>query len=1228
MRLMVENLVMHGFKSLRVEGSIFPTDYLQTIAELKAPGQNGLDYGLDETRSISDAVDQHWQSARRDFVDMTMTADKHSRDWLENALFARILGYRDLSATGNITHEDRVYKLTHSALNGSVPFLFVPNVVNLDTAGLEYGYHPEGRQSPHGLIQEFLNAREESLWGIVSNGTKLRLLRDNASITRPSYIEADIERMFADDLFPDFRLLWLVAHATRLEPKEGRTSKCIIETWRDKAHEIGVRALQDLRFGVQNAIKELGNGLLNNGANDELRNAVKEQISRERFMQELLKLVYRLLFLLTTEEQDILHTPDATDAQRQLYADGYSLKRLRNKSRRRRNDDKHTDLWIGLQIIFKALSKGTRDLGLPGLGGLFKENPDFSFRNCYISNCRLLAAIRSLCFLRKGDVYPSVDYQNMNTEELGSVYESLLELTPEITAGTTPDTWRMGFIGDNESSKTTGSVRKLTGSYYTPPSLVSELIKSTLEPVIEKKIENSTERRKDLLQLKVLDPACGSGHFLLAAARRIADEILKSDKRTDDLDVSSRKHALREVVQNCIFGVDKNPLAVELCKAALWIEAVEPGKPLTFLDSHIKLGDSLVGLLDPAVLNEGIPKEAYKPLTGDDKDICASLRKESKTNQKWQKDLLYDTKSVSEFYKSAENFYKMPENTLTESQQKQANWNAFLESPIRQVELLQANLFVGAFYAEKQKDNSELVPISQDIIGVKNDQIKPGLKDYVEHLSTANTFFHWYLEFPDIMQKGGFDVVLGNPPWERIKLIEKEFFASKSPSIAGAKTKAERERKIKKLGEEDATDAETVLYSEYLIAKRGAQAASNYIRNGNKFFYTGIGDINTYPLFAELCYRLVSPTGRAGIIVPTGIATDDTTKTFFNELVASKRLTSLFDFENRKKLFPDIDSRLKFSLLTMSGEKVVDDKSEFAFYLHKAEDLGERGRRFTLTDEDFALFNPNTLTCPVFRSSAEMKINRKIYSHIGCVLWENDINESSNNNGENDTNTKLWNEDGEGETDNNPWRISFQRMFDMSNDSKLFKSREELENLGFQLIDNIFIKGEVIFLPLYEAKLFHRYDHRYATFEGNVGTGGKTKMPRVTTSEEKKDFKKVIIPQHWINKEEVLSKHPPPPHAEMLKQRRRLTTHYRSNQQSNSNLRSHCILRAGEHSSSHQGQRFMIALRLVARATDIRTVISSCLTLTGLGNTAARIAIASGCWQHEKSQAQQTKKPA
>ena len=319
--------------------------------------------------------------------------------------------------------------------------------------------------------------------------------------------------------------------------------------------------------------------------------------SMQAWFEQLLRVVYRLIFLAVAEERELLHGPDASEPARDLYASAYGFSHMRDRSARRSSHDHHHDAWEAAKIVFRALEHGEKLLGLPALGGLFTRGATLDLDDAKLSNRALLRAIFHLSWLLENGRRVRVNWRDMATEELGSVYERLLELVPVRDEHGR----RFGFADADEAR---GNARKTSGSYYTPDSLVQTLLDSTLDPILMRaEAEGGAEA---ILKLSVIDPACGSGHFLLGAARRMATRVAQ----LRESEAPDYPAAMRDVVSRSIHGVDRNPMAIELAKVALWIEAVEPGKPLSFLDSNIRCGDSLIGVFDIEMLKKGIPDEA------------------------------------------------------------------------------------------------------------------------------------------------------------------------------------------------------------------------------------------------------------------------------------------------------------------------------------------------------------------------------------------------------------------------------------------------------------------------------------------------------------------------------------------------------------------------------------------------------------------------------------------
>jgi len=670
--------------ALRIEGSLLPAEFIQKLLELKADHQSADAYGIPPGLNLKDEVGRYWRIATALWADFKARSARPDANpdklalshWL-TPLFTRVLGFENWTAISGEEIDERRFPLTHKL--GATPLLLVPHTVDLDRSDARFA--PEGRRrSPHATVQEYLNASHQALWGVVCNGHTLRLLRDNPSLTRPAYIEADLARIFEEERYADFVALWLLAHGTRFgNGTDGHHEALpILEHWHGQAQETGERALEKLRDGVTDALRQLGNGFLAHPANTELRAALSDRrLASADFFKQLLRLVYRLILLHTAEDRGLLHAPDATPERRELYAKGYSAHLLHERALKSRAD-RHADLWQGLQVTIRGLANGAEPLGLPALGGLFAADKCPNLDAAELPNKALLAAVRALCFFRSGAVLARINYRDMDTEELGSVYESLLELQPAINVDANP--WRFGFIGDESESEARGSARKLTGSYYTPDSLVQELIKSALEPKIAEALKKP-DPRAALLALKVIDPASGSGHFLLAAARRIAAEVARLDAESDIPEAQAFRHALREVVAHCIYGVDLNPLAVELCQTALWLETLEPGKPLGFLDHHVRHGNSLVGILDPAIMAEGIPDKAYTALTGDDKPTCTALKRTNRTQVSNSRvpELLLATDALAKAHATLD---AMPEDSVEAIAAKRARQIALGAAPL------------------------------------------------------------------------------------------------------------------------------------------------------------------------------------------------------------------------------------------------------------------------------------------------------------------------------------------------------------------------------------------------------------------------------------------------------------------------------------------------------------------------------------------------------------------
>ncbi|WP_016854811.1 Eco57I restriction-modification methylase domain-containing protein [Halomonas smyrnensis] len=1073
----------------RLEGGLLPADLLNQLDALQLPGQQPSDYAIPKGLTLRDEIGRYWRIAqaqwasfngkrqREDLSDPTATA----QSWMES-LLTQVFGFSDLTEAGHArVIGERHFPITHYAFDGAVPLvLCTPKHDAMDERLPRFG-HEGRRRSPTGLLQEYLNASDEVHWGLVSDGQRLRILRDNPSMTRPAFVEIDLASLFTEERLPEFRRLWLLLHASRFAPHEldGNPS-CWLELWREEAEEQGERLLDKLRLGVTEALKALGDGFLAHPENDALRQRfIEGKLDAHAYYQELLRLVYRLLFLLRAEARDLLHPAGSDPLACERYREGYSLELLRQAARKaHRFEPRHHDLWLTLQQTLAGLAGGQPLLALPALGGLFDAAQCPNLDAALIDNRSLLNAMRALTWhrsdVRRGLV--ATDYANMDAEELGSVYEALLELVPAVSH----IPWQFRFVGLDDGDTTAGNLRKLTGSYYTPDVLVQSLIDTALKPVIRQRLEEHREQpRQALLALRIVDPACGSGHFLLAATRTLAREIARLDAEDNEPTPEQFQHALREVAQHCIFGVDVNPMAVELCRTALWMEALEPGKPLTFLDSHIQPGNALIGVFDPTVLESGIPNEAFKPLEGEDDELLKELRKRNKAMaDTLAVDLRINTRQMAEVE-------ELPEESLADIAEKRHQWEATQESPeARRARLLQ-DLWTAAFFIPKTEHLKDHIVTNEVLMAANRDELDPQIEAEVRLRAEQNRFFHWRLQFPEVFEREspGFDVVLGNPPWEVSQLSEEEFFAARDPDVAGLAGDT-RKQAIRSLKESN-----PALHAEYESTRFALAAANRFYRGSGRFALTAHGKLNLYPLFSELALGLYSQQGRAGIVVQRGIATDDSNKLFFQRIIEGQYLSSLLDIENREKMFKRVDSRYTFCLLTLAHDIL---EAELLFYATNEADLTDESRRIHLEPGDFLRINPNTLTTPTFRADRDAQITRGIYKRVPVFEREKD-------------------------PISNPWGVNIkQGLFNMTSASHLFIRYDKLNTSGAQLEGNQFHLVSQRYLPLYEAKMVHHYDHRFATYD----TDGET--IRDTTETEKADPDFAPLPRYWVNEWEVV----------------------------------------------------------------------------------------------------------
>lgn len=1140
------------YTSIHIYGHLLSDDILHNIErDNTLIGNRDQDFGMDI--SVSSAIDYVWSSLRNDWnfykeragnerlVNKDPYGTRRARDLMERLL--QSLGYKLDRQVANIEVAGTGYDISYTCPDlGNMPFVIIGenittdgSINTLDKCSLDYRAKGNMRKkSAHATMLEYLNATE-NVYGIISNGQILRIIRNSGQLVKLTYIEFDLRRMLEEDKYTEFCLMFRLLHASRF--RTSGDEPCVMERWFNMSIESGNRIRNGLSRAVQTTMETIGNAVLTSKGegNDALRRAFADgTMDAAKLNKELIHFIYRLLFLFIIEERGLVYQiPDSVDAPdykqqcqwQDIYKKYYAASHLRRLSELSYlKQRQYSDLWQGLMDTFHLFEPDTfgEKLGIKPLGGvLFGTETLHWLKQCQVSNRDLLAAFAALNeFTDERQQRVKINYSSLDVEEFGSVYEGILEMRPFVQPGVAASDWQFGFVG--------GLDRQSTSSYYTRPDLVQNLIKTTLEPVIKEKMADcatTEEKVKALLNMKVCDAASGSGHIVLAMARTIAWYVCTLRTGEDNPASLDYRQALREVISRCVYAVDYNPDAVELCKVVLWIEGYCAGKPLSFLDHHIRCGNSVLGVSDLQMLIDGVPDKA---LTAEDKDTLKALKK---LNQEAVKAVNGNTGNEPTF--GFENPFgieemsiaqigladkirfinHLPEDTLEQEIVKQLRWQELMASA--RVDCLRraCDIYAYAFYhtvkadelykdkggTDKELDLEAEVPYTKTVMRALQEieamehlekgeplptyyrQLSADFKTEVKRIAEEQRFFHWCVEFPEVFAANkGFDVMCGNPPWDKLQMEEEKWFAGKDEDIVKAANQAERKEKIAKL-----QTSAPKLYEEFTTACNALTSQSNFVKNSGRFPLTAVGKLELSSLFAELCLSFSKEAW--GLVMPTGIAVNDSNKYFFSKLIDENRLVSLYDFENREKLF-EIDSRFKFCLITAGKAQAEPRTVSGGFYLTRIDHLLDPRRIYTLRTDDFARLNPNTKTCPVFRTSRDAKLTAKIYRNS----------------------TILYNEI----TGKNPWNVKFGSMFNMSTDSYLFRTYAQLTAQGATLNGNTFttVDGET-YVPLYEGKMIWHYNHHYGTWPTEGERPNSINMPSL---DELSNPDSCIMPWYWV----------------------------------------------------------------------------------------------------------------
>lgn len=923
-------------------GGLFTHHFIEAIqqASFGHPAAAAETFGLQGMKALSPAelekqiaiawelLTERWDSLGRGLPGMDISSLRER--WVR-PLFTMLEFELDYQRADLVLEDDMRFPVSYLGRPVAVPGkASIP--IHTVLANVDFDVRPEKGMrgikglAPHDVLQRYLNLTRDERWGLLTNGLRLRLLRDYHHSTSRGYVEFDLEEIFEERDFAAFRGLYRLCHVSRfvVTGADGK-AETPLDLFYQHAQATGVKVGEDLRQNVRAAIEILANGFLRAtpGLLDHLTSMTEavhypeigDLPAEQAFFHDVLTVIYRMLFLLFAEQRGML------PGRGSLYAEQFSLTALRTRAERPLGEDEHLDLWERLGTTFHMLEKGAPELGIFGYNGaLFGSertptlNPSPISRNgggagegAALHNSDLLRAVRALTTVERDGALQRVSYLDLSVEEIGSVYESLLDYTPRISRTHEQVDGREiapgAFFLDPR-----GAARKTTGSYYTHPSLVNQLIQSALLPVLAERLEaavpsfdgeqpevlNEAEREAAeaaVLDLRVVDPACGSGAFLISANNTLALTLARV--RSGDLYPPEQviRRARRDVLAHCIHGVDLNPMAVELCKVSLWINAAVDDAPLNFLDHHIKCGNSLVGA-SAALLEAGIPDEAYQPVSGDDKTLARSLRAQNKEERDGQMSLWQMT--VIETEANLHAWRKLTQMAEDEPRVAERLYLDYQSAEAYRQRKLAMDLWTSAFFWKLDGDTPR-PPTTQTVRQAQADpKLLPG--DVIE---TANElveryrFFHWELEFEDVFAKGGFDVILGNPPWD---IVQEE----------SGKT--------------------------YEFDK-----LKNWYNNGIYEILKGRRDL--YKLFITKSIELISVSGRKAFIVPLGVFVEEDGYNLRQKLFEKGSVISLQHFQNhRKAFFSDVDSRYRFVALTYSHKS--DFSHSYSTVISLPSDIG------------------------------------------------------------------------------------------------------------------------------------------------------------------------------------------------------------------------------------------------------------------------------------------------
>ena len=1002
--------------------------------------------------------------------------------------------------------------------------------------------------SPHGQILRYLTTADIASegrirFGILTNGSVWRLYDRRAQPRATGFFEIDLAQLLQPGNEDGLRVFLLLFGRASFA-LQGTATTTFLEVAIAEGRRYEQSVAHDLSSVVfERVFPRLVEAVANSAGIDRL----------PEVHSAALIFLYRLLFVLYAEDRGLLPVND-------VRYDDYGLrKRVREDVARRMAEGDNfsstaSHYYNRLTELFRQIDSGDESIGLPPYnGGLFAPEAAPILERIRVPDTVVADIIYDLSHTatghENGGARRFVNYRDMSVQQLGSIYERLLEREPARSAD--------GGVEIRLDSY----ARKDSGSFYTPQELVDLIVDQTLKPLAEERLRAFEDRARALatdrrpradrmtalerldpaeavLRLKVLDPAMGSGHFLVSAVDFLSDYIAELIEHVPDVpewldgayespvvgriaeirrgilqraqegnwiidvaQLTDQAIIRRMVLKRCIYGVDKNRLTVELAKVSLWLHSFTVGAPLSFLDHHLRCGDSLIGIRVRDAIRE---LDRLGGLFAGSAMAGAEVAAEGMARIEEMSDA-----DVVEVHGSASAFREVEETTadlrglldfvcglqwMTAGMKARAR--SRFEAPL------------AAALSRRPTEAYRILAHGPDSASAGAGDVDPDhwttLRDCWQEaraIARQEGFLHWDAAFPGVWQhwqnrspEGGFDAVIGNPPWDRIKLQEVEWFATRAREIALAPTAAARRAAIRRL-----RDRGEPLADEFDAAKERADQLGRMVRGSGSYALLGGGDINLYSLFVERAMSLVKPGGLVGLLTPSGIYADKTAARFFKSLSTTGRIGGLFDFENRRlgtelrPFFPDVDSRFKFCALIFGGDERRFEQTKCGFFLHDIGAIDDPQRCFPLAPDDFARVNPNTGTAPVFRTRRDADITRRIYERHPVLV------------------------DRSGDEERRAWPVRYHTMFHMTNDSSLFRTASQLDAEGFyRVAGNRWQRGAELCVPLYEGKMVQAFDHRAASVVVNPNNLNRPAQPRETTPDQHADATWLPDPQFWV----------------------------------------------------------------------------------------------------------------